>query len=81
MEPEYSTLLLEDLVLPDQGASLRATSVDLLMMLMTTGVERTRSQWAALLNSSGLELVRIYGGAEGYESVIEARLLGRGSKM
>ncbi|KAJ6446468.1 S-adenosyl-L-methionine-dependent methyltransferase [Purpureocillium lavendulum] len=73
MDPEYSTLLIDDYVLPDTGAELRAAEMDILMWLHTSGLERTVSQWKALFAKVGLELVQIWSADRGNESVIEAR--------
>ncbi|KAE8391474.1 S-adenosyl-L-methionine-dependent methyltransferase [Aspergillus alliaceus] len=74
MDPEYSTLLIDDYVLPDTGADLRAAEMDILMWLHTAGLERTVSQWKALFGKVGLELVQIWHSPRGSESVIEARV-------
>ena len=77
MDPEYSTLLIDDYVLPDTDAELRAAEMDILMWLHTSGLERTVSQWKSLFDSVGLELVRIWTADRGNESVIEAKVLRR----
>lgn len=73
MEPGYSTLLIDDYVLPDTGAELRAAEMDILMWLHTAGLERTVSQWRALFDAVGLELVQIWNTDKGDESVLEVR--------
>lgn len=60
MDPEYSTLLIDDYVLPDTGSELRAAEMDILMWLHTAGLERTVSQWKSLFSQVGLELVQIW---------------------
>ena len=73
MDPEYSTLLIDDYVLPDTDAELRAAEMDILMWLHTSGLERTVSQWTSLCQSVGLEIVNIWSADRGEESVIEAK--------
>ncbi|PLB49692.1 putative O-methyltransferase [Aspergillus steynii IBT 23096] len=73
MEADYSTLLIDDYVLPDTGAGLRAAEMDILMWLHTAGLERTVSQWKALFDAVGLELVEIWNTDKGDESVLEVR--------
>ncbi|GFG19126.1 O-methyltransferase, putative [Aspergillus udagawae] len=73
MEPEYSTLLIADYVLPDTGAELRAAEMDILMWLHTAGLERTMSQWMSLFDAVGLELVQIWNIDKGDESVLEVK--------
>ena len=74
MEKDYSTLLIYDYVVPETGAPIRAAAMDLQMMCLFAGVERTESQWRAILNTSGLELVFIWYSKTQSESVLEARL-------
>ena len=74
MEKGYSSLLIYDTVMPEIGASLRAAAMDIQMMTLFAGIERTERQWAAVLEASGLEFVRIWYSATKYESVIEAKV-------
>ena len=78
MQPVYSKLLINEFIIPDVGASDFITAVDLTMMTMSGGMERTESQWRKLLASAGLGIERIWstsGEAQETESVIEAILL------
>ncbi|UNI20306.1 hypothetical protein JDV02_006406 [Purpureocillium takamizusanense] len=72
MAPGYSRLIINDLVLPDRGASWRQTSLDMVMMALLVSQERTESQWRALLEGAGLRMSGVWH-KEG-ESVIEAVL-------
>ena len=74
MKPGYSKLVIQDLVLPDQGADLRQASLDITMYFMPEGIERTAGQWKALLESVGLQINKIWSESSGVESVIEAEL-------
>ncbi|KAJ5716130.1 hypothetical protein N7493_008041 [Penicillium malachiteum] len=74
MDSEYSTLLIDEYVLPDTGAELRGAEMDILMWLHTAGLERTVSQWRNLFDTVGLELVQIWGSPRGNESVLETRV-------
>lgn len=74
MDKTHSVILIDDYVIPNTGADPRAASMDVLMMLYVSGMERTLHQWEALLESAGLELVKVWSVDTGYESVIEARL-------
>lgn len=73
MDPEYSTLLIDDYVLPDTNVKLRGAEMDILMWMHTSGVERTERHWHALCNSVGLEIVNIWSADKGEESVIEIK--------
>ena len=72
MEAGHSKLIINDIVLPDQGATRFATQSDLNMLALLGAMERSESQWRQLLESAGLELVKIWPGTP--ESVIEAEL-------
>ncbi|KAK5719686.1 hypothetical protein LTR17_015221 [Elasticomyces elasticus] len=74
MDPEYSRLLIDDWVLPDLGASLKATNMDINMMIMFDAMERTKNQWIKLLADVGLEIVEIYSTPGAAESIIETRV-------
>ncbi|KAK5676263.1 hypothetical protein LTS10_011075 [Elasticomyces elasticus] len=74
MDPEYSRLLIDDWVLPDFGASLKATNMDVNMMIMFDAMERTKNQWIKLLADVGLEIVEIYSTPGAAESIIETRV-------
>ncbi|KAH8669004.1 putative O-methyltransferase [Xylariales sp. PMI_506] len=74
MEDGHSTLLIDDYVLPEEKVGFRAASMDIAMMVIVNGVERTASQWESLVGSAGLKLVKIWYAeetSEGSEAVIE----------
>lgn len=73
MDPNYSTLLIDDYVLPDTDASLRAAEMDILMWINLGGMERTVSQWEALFKEVGLDLIHIWHSPLDQESVLEVR--------
>lgn len=75
MEKDYSTLLIYDYVVPETGASTRAAAMDLQMMCLLAGMERTESQWRTILQESGLEMVHVWSSQTSFESVIEAKLM------
>ncbi|KAL8811856.1 MAG: hypothetical protein Q9200_001471 [Gallowayella weberi] len=74
MRPEHSKLLINEFVLADVGASDFITAIDLVMMGMSGGMERTVSRWNKLLASAGLRIEKIWTLNEETESVIEAVL-------
>ncbi|KAI9730961.1 MAG: hypothetical protein M1818_008036 [Claussenomyces sp. TS43310] len=73
MKADYSRLLINDFVLPDTKPDLHPALLDLMMMSMCSGAERTEKQWRALLESVGLEIVKIWNKGS-VEAVIEAKL-------
>ena len=54
-----SVILIDDMIIPPQDASWRATQLDILMMASLAGVERTEKQWHALLEMAGLKVRQI----------------------
>lgn len=74
MDPESSTLLIVDHILPDRGARLRDCELDTLMWLAVYGKERTQRQWEELLHKGGLELVNVWRSPRLDDGVLEARV-------
>lgn len=68
-----SFLLIDEIVLPDKGASINAMELDITMMIMFNATERTLPQWKALLGEVGLKITEVYNyDIFGEESVLEA---------
>ena len=74
MKPGYSRLLIDDIVLPDQGASPKHSTIDMLMYLVPGGIERTLGAWKELLDSAGLHILKVWSDENTAEPVIEAEL-------
>ena len=74
MDKDYSRVLIDDYVLPNTNAPVRAASMDILMLLYASGIERTELHWRMLLDSVGLEIVKVWVPKVGHESVIEATI-------
>jgi SAM-dependent methyltransferase len=53
-------LLISELVVPDQGLPPGVAFMDMQMMVVLTGKERTEAEFSALLAAAGLELVRVH---------------------
>ncbi len=74
MRKGYSKLLIDEMVLPDTNVPPKGAFLDLSMMAIETGAERTSRQWHDLLASAGLRIEKIWPTAYGLEAVIEAEL-------
>jgi hypothetical protein len=74
----HSHLLINEMVLADTNEALARVDMDMLMLFLSNGMERTRTQWAELLASvePPLVLVEVWSVPGDQQSVIEARLLG-----
>ena len=55
-----SVLLIDELIVPDTGASIMATQSDITMMTVFGARERTKSEWLKLLDEAGLRIVETY---------------------
>jgi hypothetical protein len=67
---EDATLLIRDNVLTDRDEL--GSQLDLTMMIMTGGEERTESEWRNLLQTAGFALTKVYR-KEGQLDLIEAK--------
>ena len=54
-----SVILIDDMVIPVQGAHWQATQLDLTMMAALAAIERTEKQWRLLLDRAGLTIKQI----------------------
>ena len=72
MEPGYSKILINEWVVPDTGSALIPALIDIQMLAVLSGMERTRTQWMELLESVGLVIVSFYTIGKGFEDLIEA---------
>lgn len=69
-----SKILVNELVLPDQGTHWITTGLDLGVMTSLSSRERTEEGFRALFASVGLEMTGIWQHPEGYDSVMEVTL-------
>lgn len=71
MIPGYTKVLLQERVVPSQGASWLSTAADLVMMCGLAGKERTERGFRELVDSVGMKITGIYTRTPGEESIIE----------
>lgn len=76
MKPGYSKLLIFEWVLPAKNAPLYPSLLDVNMMALLNGMERTEEQWKTLLSQAGLEVANFWSAGPGSEGLIEAVLRG-----
>lgn len=74
MEKGYSKLLIFEWVLPEKDVPLYPSLLDINMMALLNGRERTESQWRDLLAKAGLKIVKVHKAGEESEGMIEAEL-------
>ncbi|KAJ5088111.1 hypothetical protein N7456_011727 [Penicillium angulare] len=75
MKPQ-SRLLINEIVLLDTNESLLKCDMDMLMLYLCNGMERTKTQWEELLAKvePALKLVNVWSAQGDQQSVIEAQL-------
>ncbi|KAK5676579.1 hypothetical protein LTS10_010880 [Elasticomyces elasticus] len=72
MEPGYSTIMINEIVLPDTGCSWQHAAHDVTMMAAMSGKERTLAEWRGLIEGvEGLKIEKIWTLEEQGESLIE----------
>jgi hypothetical protein len=74
MKKGYSKILLYEVVMPPKEATSMACTMDMSLLSMNSGMERTEEHWRNMINGVGLKVVRIDRHKGSVESVIEAEL-------
>jgi hypothetical protein len=59
MAPD-SRVLINEFPVADQDANLTTVAYDIVMIANANGLERSVSQWKELLNSAGLEFIKLW---------------------
>lgn len=75
MDPEYSSLLIDDFVLPTKDAQLRGAIEDILMMVTLNALERTSRQYEELLCAAGLKVVNLFAVGANEEMIMEVKIV------
>lgn len=75
LEPGYSKILINEIVVPDRRAQWFSTSVDMLMMVVHASAEKGEKQWKALIESAGLKISKIWDCGGAPEKLIEVELV------
>ncbi|KAL9089188.1 MAG: hypothetical protein Q9159_002659 [Coniocarpon cinnabarinum] len=73
MRKNYSRLLLHELAIPSENASLYQATADLTMAALFSSRERSEEDWMILLNGAGFRIVKIWRGSAS-EAIIEAEV-------
>lgn len=68
-----SAIIIDEMIIPNQGAHARSTQIDMIMMTSLASMGRTEKQWDSLLAAAGLKVLekRTYAETTG-ESIIVA---------
>lgn len=81
MNPVYSRIIIVDFVLPDINVPRMQAAMDIQMMSIGAGVERSKRQWTELLASVGLKIAETWTTSPGMESIIEVVPLFNGGAL
>ncbi|KAI0816531.1 S-adenosyl-L-methionine-dependent methyltransferase [Xylaria sp. FL0064] len=74
MTPGYSKLLMSEFVLPSSNTPLYPALLDVNMMALLNGMERTEAQFTELLEAAGLNVVKFWSVGAETEGLVEAVL-------
>lgn len=71
-----SRLLIDEIVLENTGESIAEAEMDMLMLLLCNGIERSRYQWEKLLSSCtpSWRVVQFWNAPGELQSIVEAAL-------
>lgn len=70
----YSKILLNEIVMPEEGANATTTAMDMVMLLKYSAKERRKAEWYRLVESVGLKVVKVWECGNGPEKLIEVDL-------
>ncbi|GKZ96794.1 hypothetical protein AnigIFM59636_011310 [Aspergillus niger] len=74
MKKGYSKLLIYDIVLPPVKASMSQAAMDVQMMSLLAGSERTEGDWRKLITDVGLRICRFWPDRQQFEMLIEVKV-------
>lgn len=73
LQPGYSKLLVTDAVIPDTGASLLHTTLDLAMMVIAAE-EKSEELFRQILQDEGFIIRKVWRSTIGVDSMFEAEI-------
>jgi hypothetical protein len=74
MLPRYSKLLVANIILPDENVPLRQSGLDIAMLCMHSGSQRSESQWRELLGEAGFNVTAVWKPNGDGDGIIEAEV-------
>ena len=60
MIPGYSQLIIANIVVPEENVSLRTSGLDIAMLYLHSGSQRSESEWRQLLEGAGFNVVKVW---------------------
>ena len=74
MKRGYSKLLINEIIVPGEGATWPITSMDQLVFVLGAMRERTEKDWERILGEAGFKVTKVWSYEMGSESLLEAEL-------
>lgn len=74
MEPGYSKVIVQGIVMPATSVPLLQSGLDLTMLCSFNGAQRSQEQWLSLLESTGFTVVKFWMPPGEGSAMIEAEL-------
>ncbi|KAI9694548.1 MAG: hypothetical protein M1822_000164 [Bathelium mastoideum] len=74
MIPTYSKLLIANIILPEIHPPLRQVGLDMAMLFLHSGSQRSEPEWTSLLDRAGFNVIKFWHPPGDGDGVIEAEL-------
>lgn len=75
MTPGNGKLLIGNVILPDENVPLRQSGLDIAMLLMHSGSQRSELEWRKLLQEAGFDVKNVWKPDGDGDGIIEAEIL------
>ncbi|KAL9092176.1 MAG: hypothetical protein Q9165_004609 [Trypethelium subeluteriae] len=74
MKPGYSKLLISNIIMKDDQPPSRQLDMDITMLVLSGGLQRTEEDWTKLLGSVGLRIIKFWLSPGDQNGIVEAEL-------
>lgn len=74
MTPAYSKLLVADIVMTDQNVPLRQSGLDLAMLYLHNGAQRSEAEYHRMFEKAGLRICKIWLPPGDGDGIVEAEV-------
>lgn len=75
MTPGYSKLLIGNVILPDENVPLRQSGLDIAMLVMHSGSQRSELEWRSLLQEGGFDVKKVWKPDGDGDGIVQAEIL------
>lgn len=74
MIPGYSKIIVGNIILPDVNVPLRNSGLDIAMLVLHSGQQRSESEFQELFDSVGLKVIKMWHPPGDGDGIIEVEL-------